>query len=67
MAKSRWEYQKVIDYILVEIYVQSFTKECSVDRQLNFGTDHNLLYAKHQHQKMLENISVSLNQYTQKS
>ena len=38
--------KKVIDYILVEKYVQYFMKDCSVDGTIGFCTDHNLVIAK---------------------
>ena len=36
---------KVIDYILVDKYVQFFMKDCSVDQKLGFCTDHNMVVA----------------------
>ena len=35
--------KKVIDYVLVESYVQQHVKNCSVKYNLDFGSDHRLL------------------------
>ena len=38
--------KKVLDYILIEPFVQNFVEECFVNQDLNFDTDHNLVLAK---------------------
>ena len=35
--------KKVIDYILMERYIQQFVQGCSVKSQIDFGSDHRLL------------------------
>jgi len=38
--------KKVLDYILVEPYIQNFVSDCYVDQKITFETDHHLVLAE---------------------